>query len=85
MDPTRNYHLVTSMNNTMIPDKVAKQVWEAPRTLQDAFKRALSLEAGIYLAESIHLVRLLQVIQVSTDGPWQCSQKAIMGVYITYM
>ena len=26
MDPTRNYHLVTSMNNTMIPDKVAKQV-----------------------------------------------------------
>ena len=31
------------------------KLWYAPRTLQDAFKRALTLEAGLHMAESVHL------------------------------
>ena len=30
-------HFVASINNTDITDKIAKQVWYAPETLQDAF------------------------------------------------
>ena len=53
---------MTSINNTNIADKIAKQVQYAPRTLQDAFKRALILEAGLQLAEGVHLGRSPQVM-----------------------
>ena len=60
-------HFVASINNTNIADKIAKQVWYAPRTLQDAFKRALAFQAGLQLATGVHLVRSSQVMQVSTS------------------
>ena len=41
------YYFVTSVNNTSIADRIAKQVQYAPGTLQDAFERALTLEAGL--------------------------------------
>ena len=66
-DPTRIYHFVSSINNTSIADRIAKQVWYAPRTLQDAFERALILEARLQLAEGIHLGRSPHVMQVSTS------------------
>ena len=66
-DPMRIYHFVTSINNDSIADKIAKQVWYAQRTLQDAFERALTLEAGLQLAEGVHLQRSFQVMQVSTN------------------
>ena len=65
----RIYHFVTSINNTSIADKIAKQVWYAPRTLQDALERALTLEAGLHLAKGEHLGRSPQVMQVSTSVP----------------
>ena len=33
------YHFMANINNTAIADKIAKQVWDAPRMLQDAFKK----------------------------------------------
>ena len=32
-------------------------MWYAPRTLQDAFKKALTLEAGLQLAKGVYLGR----------------------------
>ena len=61
-DPTRIYHFVTNIKNTSIADKIAKQVWYVPRTLQDAFERALTLEAGLQLAKGVHLGRSPQVM-----------------------
>ena len=63
----RIYHFVTSINNTSTGDKIAKQVWYALRTLQDAFERVLTLEAGLQLAKGVHLGRSPQVIQVPTS------------------
>ena len=48
------------MNNTSIADKIAKQVWYTPRTLQAAFKRAFTLEAGLQLDKGVHLGRSLK-------------------------
>ena len=48
-DP-RIYHFVAGINNTNIAKKITKQVQYAHRTLQDAFKKALTLEAGLHLA-----------------------------------
>ena len=42
----------------------------AHRTLQDAFKRALTLEAGLQLAEGIHFGRFPQVMQVSNGASY---------------
>ena len=42
---------VASISNTTIADKITKQMWYAPRTLQDVFKKALMLEDGLQLAE----------------------------------
>ena len=50
------------MSKTSIADKIAKQVWYAPRTLQDAFERALVLEAGLQLDEGINLGKSPQVM-----------------------
>ena len=36
----------------------------APRTLQDAFKRTLTLETGLQLAKGVHLGRSPQMMQV---------------------
>ena len=63
------YHFVAGISNTNIADKIAKQVRYAHRTLQDAFKRALTLEAGLQLAEGVHLGKFPQVMQVSTMSP----------------
>ena len=60
----RIYHFVASIKYTSIPDKIAKQVQYAPRTLQDAFEMALTLEAKV-----VHLGRSPQVMQVSTSAP----------------
>ena len=76
-DSTGIYHFVTSINNTSIADKIAKQVRYAPRTLQDAFKRALTLEAGLQLAKGVHLGRSPQVMQVSTSAP--CHPNGLKG------
>ena len=54
-DPMRINHFVTSINNTSIADKIAKQVWYALRTLQDIFIRPLAFEAGLQLAKGVHL------------------------------
>ena len=72
-DQTRIYHFVSSINQYR--DKVAKQVWYAPRTLQDAFERALTLETGLQLAED--LGRSPQVMQVSTSAP--CHHNSLEG------
>ena len=56
-DPVRIYHFVVSINNTTIADKIMKQVRDAPRILQDALKKALTLEASIQLTEHVHLGR----------------------------
>ena len=63
----RIYYYVVSINNTSIADKIAKQVQYALRTEQDAFKRALTLEAGLQLAKHAHLGRSIQVVQVSSS------------------
>ena len=47
-------------------------MWYAPRTLQDAFERALALEAGLQWAEGLHLERFPQVMQVSTSMLCYC-------------
>ena len=73
----RIYHFVTSINNTNIADKIAKQVWYTPKTLQDALKRALNLEAGLHLAKGVHLGRSFQVMQVSTGV--SCHQDGLEG------
>ena len=49
----------------------------AHRTLQDAFRRALSLEAGLQLAEGVHLGRSPQVKQVSTSE--SCHHDSLEG------
>ena len=38
-DPMRIYNFVASINNTTITDKIAKQVQNAPKVLQDEFKK----------------------------------------------
>ena len=58
------------MNNTNIAIKRAQQVWYA-------FERALTLEAGLQLAEGLHLGRSLQVMQVSTGA--YCHQEGLKG------
>ena len=55
-DPKRIYTFVTSIN-TGIADKIAKHVQYTPGILQDTFKRALALEAGLQLAKGVHLGR----------------------------
>ena len=62
-----NLYFVASINNTNIADKIAKQAGYTLKTLQDAFKRALTLEAGLQLAKGIHLGRSPQVMQVSAS------------------
>ena len=65
-DPKRICHFVTSINNTNKADKIAKQVWYAPRSLQDAFERALNLEAFLQLTKCVHLGRSPELMQVFT-------------------
>ena len=69
-DPMRIYHFVTSINKTSRADKIAKQVWYILRTLQEAFHRALTLEAGLHLAKGVHIGRSPQVMQVSTSASY---------------
>ena len=66
-DPMWIYHFVTSIDNTSIADKIVKQVWYVPRTLQDTFKRALVLEVGLQLSKGVHWGRSPQVMQISTS------------------
>ena len=61
------HYFVAGMYNTSMAYKTAKQVWYAVRTLQDTSKRPLALEAGLQLADSVHLGRFPQVMQVSTS------------------
>ena len=79
----RIYHFGTSINNTSIADKIAKKIWYVPRTLQDAFKRVLTLEAGLQLAKGVHLGRSPQVMQVSTSVP--CHHNGLGGAYTKSM
>ena len=58
-------------DNTNIADKIAKQVQYAPRSLQDAFERALTLEDGLQPAKGEYLGRSPQLMQVSTSAPCQ--------------
>ena len=62
-DPVRIYHFVTSINNTNIADKIATQMWYAPKTLQDAFK-GLSLLKLLYSRLKVSP----KVMQVSTSA-----------------
>ena len=48
-----------------------------PKTLQDAIKRALTLKAGLQLANGMHLGRSPQVMQVSTGV--YCHQDGLKG------
>ena len=61
-DPMRIYHVISS-----ITDKIDKHVWNTPRAFKYAFKYALIPEAALQLAESVHLGRYPQVMQVSTS------------------
>ena len=45
-------------------------MWYAPKTLQDAFERPLALEAGLQLAEGVHLGISPQVMQIFTSAPF---------------
>ena len=54
-----------------IGDWIATQVQDTQIVLQDAFKKALTLEAGLQLAEDVYLGRPPQVKQVSTDAQKQ--------------
>ena len=82
-DPTRVYHFVTNIKNTSIADKIAKLMQYAPRTLQNAFERGLTLEAGLQLAKGVHLGRSPQVMQISTSVP--CNPDNLKLVYNTLM
>ena len=53
------------------------KVCDAPRMQQDAFKTVETLQAGLQLAEGIHLGRLPQVMQVSTYAQEQCNHKGL--------
>ena len=57
--------------------KIAKQVWYAPKILQDAFERALAPEAGLQLAKGVHLGRSPQVMQVFTSA--SCHHNRLKG------
>ena len=70
-------YFVTSTNNTSIVDKIAKQVWYTLRTLQGTFERPLALEAGLQLAEGVHLGQFPQVMQVSTSA--SCHHDVLKG------
>ena len=52
-------------------------MWYAPRTLQDAYERALTPEAGLQLAEGVHLGRSPQMMQVLTSAP--CHHDGLNG------
>ena len=67
-DTMRIYHSVTSKNNMSTAHKIAEQVRYALRTLEDAFERALTREAGLHLAKGAYLGRSPQVMQVSTSA-----------------
>ena len=71
------------INNTSIAEKIAKQGQYAPQTLQDAFERALTLEAGLKLAKGVHLGRSPQVMQVSTSAP--CHHDSLKNAYTKSM
>ena len=43
------YQFVVHINNTPIADKIAKQVRDATKTLQEAFEKALTMRAGLQL------------------------------------
>ena len=77
MDPVRIYHCIASISNTAITDTIANQVQDAPRILQDVFKKALKLEAGLELAEDIHTVRPDQAMQVSKEVQVQSNHKGL--------
>ena len=56
-----------------------KQVWDATRTLQDVFKKALTLEAGLQLDMFLHLGRPSQIMQVSVIVAEQDSADDLYG------
>ena len=71
--PKRVYHFVASINNNpTIVYKITKQMLDAPIRLQEEFTKALILEAGLQLAEGVHLGKP-QVMQVSKDATKQCN------------
>ena len=85
MDPMRIYHFVASINNTMIVDKIAKQVQDAARIMQGVFDKALTPGATLLLlTESIHLGDLLR----SCKPPWMDQGREVrretVGVYTKY-
>ena len=76
-DPMRIYNFMASINSTNIADEIAKWMCYAPRTLQDAFERPLTLGTGLQLAEGMQLGRSPQLMQVSTDI--SCHQEGLKG------
>ena len=67
-DPIGIYHFIAIINNNTIVDKIAKHVRNTPQMLQDAFEKALILEAGLQ-------GRHPQVMQVSIEAPEQCGSE----------
>ena len=75
----RIFGFMASINNMSIADKIVKWVKDAPRTPQDGFEKALTMEAGLQLSEGVHLGRSFQMIQISTDEHESCSQDGLDG------
>ena len=63
-DPIRISHFIASISNIPLADKIAKQVQHDLTMQQDAFKKALTLEAALQLAEDVHLGRPHQIMQI---------------------
>ena len=61
----------------MTADKIDKQAQNSPRALQDVFKRILTLEASLQLADGVHHGRPPKVMQVPTDVPGLCSHEGL--------
>ena len=54
-DPTRIYQLMLSINNMGITSKIPNSERNAPRSLQKAFEKTLSLDAILQLVNSIQM------------------------------
>ena len=70
------YHIVVSINNTTITDKIFIQVRDTSKTQAEAFEKALILEQILQLVEVAHPGRLTQFMQISTGVHDSCGHES---------
>ena len=66
MDPSRWTHLLVSINNTAITDKVLCSK-TLPKNMDEAMSRAIQLEARFQLSEGVNMARKINIMQVEVN------------------